>query len=168
MCIKHWNLQCFLSMSLNVFNTHSLPLRWALGGGLPYIHIYPYKNDEPAPTKFFPRFFQLFFTEDTARGPGKQDSPPSRTTCLSPDFETSRLVAWNPSVASCCWQAVFLKKKPTTLNGIIVGKFYEEITPYIYIYIYTHDKKCKWLFLAGFEWRYVSCCTVVLWGYLLK
>ena len=104
------------------------------GGGLPYIHIYTYKNDEPAPTKFFPRFFQLFFTEDTARGPGKQDSPPSRTTCLSPDFETSRLVAWNPSVASCCWQAVFLKKKTTTLNGIIVGKFYEEITPYIYIY----------------------------------
>ena len=29
-------------------------------------------------------------TEDAARGLGKQGSPPSRTTCLSPDFETSR------------------------------------------------------------------------------
>ena len=48
MCIKHWNLQCFLSMSLNVFNT-ALG-KWYIpslsggpwGGGLPYIYIYKY------------------------------------------------------------------------------------------------------------------------------
>ena len=47
MCIKHWNLQCFLSMSLNAFNT-TLG-KWYIpslsggpwGGGLPYIYISP-------------------------------------------------------------------------------------------------------------------------------
>ena len=49
MCIKHGNLQCFLSMSFNVFNTTlgsdtfppSRGRPW--GGGLPYIyiHIFP-------------------------------------------------------------------------------------------------------------------------------
>ena len=44
MCIKHWNLECFLSMSLNAFNTTLgkwyIPfLSGGPWGGLPYIYI---------------------------------------------------------------------------------------------------------------------------------
>ncbi len=45
MCIKHWNLQCFLSMSLNAFNTtlgkwYISSLSGGPWGGLPYICMY--------------------------------------------------------------------------------------------------------------------------------
>ena len=44
-CIKHWNLQCFLSMSFNVFNPTLgsdtfPPSRGRPWGGLPYISIF--------------------------------------------------------------------------------------------------------------------------------
>ena len=44
MCIRHWNLQCFLSMSLNAFNTtlgkwYIPSLSGGPWGGLPYIYI---------------------------------------------------------------------------------------------------------------------------------
>ena len=48
MCIKHWNLQCFLSMSLNVFNTtlgkwYIPSLSGGPWGGGYHIYIYIYE-----------------------------------------------------------------------------------------------------------------------------
>ena len=66
MCIKHWNLQCFLSMSLNVFNP-ALG-KWYIpslsggpgGGGLPYIYIlWSYEYSPTWTTKLWTKHIRL-------------------------------------------------------------------------------------------------------------